>query len=111
MPLCASVWVKMLSNTLPDPITTTLCDELHARDAMGRGKYGTSVTDAGIASLKGLVNLDSLNAHSTQVSDAALATLQSLRKLKQVHFWKSRVSADGAKTLQKSLPGSSVSID
>jgi Planctomycete cytochrome C len=72
---------------------------------------GTAVTDAGIASLKGCVNLDYLAAHSTSVSDAAVETLKSFKKLKNVFLWKTRVTSTSATELQKSLPGSTVSID
>ncbi len=71
----------------------------------------TAVTDAGIASLKGLTTLDWLAAHSTSVSDASIETLKGLRKLKNVFLWKTRVSSGSAGTLQKALPGSTVSVE
>ena len=108
-PLGANITELDLSNTRITDASLAIIGTFTRLTRLSIG--GTAVTDAGIASLKGLVNLDTLNAHSTQVSDAALSTLQSLRKLKRVYFWKSRVSADGAKTLQKSLPDSMVSVD
>jgi hypothetical protein len=71
----------------------------------------TGVTDSGVASLKGLANLDWFAAHSTAVSDASVETLKGLRKLKNVFLWKTRVSPSSASTLQKALPGSTISIE
>ncbi|HEX2750859.1 MAG TPA: c-type cytochrome domain-containing protein [Verrucomicrobiales bacterium] len=71
----------------------------------------TGVTDAGIASIKKLTNIDYLAAHSTSISDASMDVLKGMRKLKNVYLWKTRVSAASAGTLQKALPGSTVSVE
>jgi hypothetical protein len=71
----------------------------------------TGIGDAGIASLKKLPNLDYLAAHSTSISDASIDVLKGMRKLKNVYLWKTRVSSTSAGTLQKALPGSTVSVD
>jgi hypothetical protein len=71
----------------------------------------TGVSDTGLASLKTLTSLDYFAAHSTGVSDAGLETLKSLRKLKNVYLWKTRVSSSSADALQKSLPGSVISVE
>jgi hypothetical protein len=71
----------------------------------------TAITDAGVASLKSLANLDYLAAHSTGLGDGSVDTLKGMKKLKSVFLWKTRVTASSAETLQKALPGSSVSIE
>jgi hypothetical protein len=71
----------------------------------------TAITDTGIASLKGAPNLDFLAAHSTSISDSSLDVLKGMKKLKSVYLWKTRVTATSASTLQKALPGSTVSVE
>jgi internalin A len=46
--------------------------------------YGTPVTDAGLAHLRELTNLQTLGLNGTQVTDAGLANLRGLTNLSEL---------------------------
>lgn len=70
----------------------------------------TKVTDAGIAQLAGLKNLEYLNIYGTKVTDAGIAKLASVKTLKKLFVWQSAVTEKGAKALEAQVPGLSVNI-
>jgi len=65
---------------------------------------GTKVTDAGLAQVAGMVNLERLHLERTGVTDAGLADLQSLAQLEYLNLYGTSVGDDGLEHL-KSLPG------
>jgi YHS domain-containing protein len=64
----------------------------------------TAVTDAGLAQLKGLADLRYLNLYGTKVTDAGLASLKGLSKLQSLYLWQTAVTDAGEKDLQAALP-------
>ncbi|HEY1066558.1 MAG TPA: hypothetical protein VGE52_10630, partial [Pirellulales bacterium] len=61
----------------------------------------TTITDAGLAELTGLVNLERLELWHTSVTDAGLASLVKLPKLKTLVLEDIRITDAGLKTLAK----------
>jgi Planctomycete cytochrome C/Leucine rich repeat len=65
---------------------------------------GTSVTDAALEHIKGLASLQSLNLVGTKVTDAALPLLKGLKNLKTVYLADTQVSSRMLEQAQKGLP-------
>jgi len=65
----------------------------------------TAVGDAGVARLSGADNLEYLNLYGTKVSDAGLKHLQGLKNLKKVFAWQTQVTQAGAESLRKAKEG------
>lgn len=70
----------------------------------------TAVTDAGLAQLTGLAKLEYLNIYGSKVTDAGIAKLASNKALKKLYVWQTGVTADGAKKLQAAVPGLVVNV-
>ncbi len=70
----------------------------------------TAVTDAGIAQLAGLAKLEYLNLYGTKVTDAGLAKLATAKSLKKVFVWQTAVTKDAAKKLEAAIPGLVVNV-
>ena len=69
---------------------------------------GTNVTDGGVASLAPLKKLTALNLSGTDISDDGLSAIAQLPGLQVVNLALTAVSAAGAKQLQASLPGATI---
>lgn len=65
----------------------------------------TGVGDGALAHLKGLIELRYLNLYGTQVGDAGLKSLTGLKNLKNLYLWLAKVTDAGAADLKKALPG------
>lgn len=61
---------------------------------------GTAVTDAGVAALASLQQLTTLNLNRTRVTDVALFTLRRLKSLQKIYLWDTAVTAEGVTGLQ-----------
>jgi hypothetical protein len=105
-----------------------LSHQLYQREGRTNIYLGPALTDAGLASLKGLKNLEVLSVDGaeitdagleallemprlevldlskTKVSDAGLETLKRIKKLRFVRLDGSRVTCQGAQALQEALP-------
>ncbi|WP_020597383.1 leucine-rich repeat domain-containing protein [Spirosoma panaciterrae] len=64
----------------------------------------TKITDAGLKQLKNLPNLEYLNLYGTHVTDAGLTELTSLKNLKTVYLWQTKVTDQGVANLKKAMP-------
>jgi hypothetical protein len=62
--------------------------------------YGTNITDAGLAHLAGLSDLQTLNLNDTEVGDAGLEQLRGLPHLKELSVFHTRVTDAGLEHLQ-----------
>ncbi len=60
----------------------------------------TKITDAGLKHVKGLVQLQSLNLQVTKVADAGLEHLKGLTKLQVLNLWRTQVTDTGLVHLQ-----------
>ena len=70
----------------------------------------TAVTDAGIAQLAGLAHLEYLNLYGTKVTDAGIAKLSGIKSLRKIFLWQTGVTKEGAKKLEAAIPGLVVNI-
>lgn len=64
----------------------------------------TSITDAGLKQLRGLANLEYLNLYGTAITDAGLVDLASLKSLKTIYLWQTKLTEKGLANLKKALP-------
>ncbi len=67
-------------------------------------RTGFAVTDAGLAHLGGLSDLQLLSLDDTRVTDAGLAHLKGLSSLKWLKLTRTKVTDSGVAELRKSLP-------
>jgi len=88
-----------------------LLDRLHDRGLIERERpadnrrvVNVGITDAGLAHIKGLVNLEYLNLYNTKVGDAGIENLKGMTNLMALYLWQSKVSDEGAATLKNALP-------
>lgn len=70
----------------------------------------TDITDAAVAALAELKYLNYLNLHSTKVTDAAVESLKPVVSLQKLYVWQTPVSYDAAKALEKAIPGLEVNL-
>ena len=68
----------------------------------------TGISDAGLDHLKGLASLEYLNLYNTKVTDAGLAKLAGLGKLKALYLWQSGVTKAGVAALKAKLPNAHI---
>jgi hypothetical protein len=68
----------------------------------------TGIGDAGLDHLKGLASLEYLNLYGTKVTDAGIAKLAGLSKLKALYLWQSGVTKAGVAALKAKLPGTHI---
>jgi hypothetical protein len=68
----------------------------------------TKITDAGLATLQGLSRLRNLGLRGNNLTDAALPILKSLRSLSYLDLKETQISESGAEELPKALPQCSV---
>ena len=66
--------------------------------------YNTRMTDAGMADLKGLTNLQQLNLDGTQVTDAGLVHLKGMPQLQFLGLPNTKLTNAGIVELQQALP-------
>ncbi len=59
----------------------------------------TPITDAGLDHLQGLENLEYLNLFNTAVTDAGLEKLAGLKKLTRLYAWETKATKEGAEKL------------
>ena len=69
---------------------------------------GTKVTDAGLADLRGLSNLQSLDLKETRVTDAGLVHLKGLSNLQSLDLNGTKVTYAGVERLRRALPKCSI---
>ncbi len=61
----------------------------------------TAITDAGLDALKDLPKLEYLNLFNTQITDAGLAKLASLKGLKRLYAWQTKATKEAAQKLHE----------
>ena len=75
-----------------------------------RLENNTTFTDAGIAQLKGLKHLSSLNLYGTAISDEALTAIQEMSGLKKLFLWQTEVSKEAVEALQNARPDMDIDV-
>ena len=69
----------------------------------------TTISDAGLASLKGLSKLEKLDLWKTKITDAGLAHLKALKALRKLELVGTEVKDAGVEDLCRALPELKVS--
>lgn len=69
---------------------------------------GRDVTDAGVAALRGMTNIEELDLTDARVTDGAINDLAALSGLKKVVLKGTQVSNSGIARLQRALPGCTI---
>jgi hypothetical protein len=64
----------------------------------------TAITDAGLDALKACENLEYVNVFNTAVTDAGLEKLTPLKKLKRLYAWQTKATKEGAEKLHAQIP-------
>ncbi|MVM30643.1 ribonuclease inhibitor [Spirosoma sp. HMF4905] len=95
------VWLKLGDTEISD---ATLAQVARLKNLQKLHLEQTKVTDAGLKQLKGLDYLEYLNLYGTAVTDAGLAELTNLKSLKTVYLWQTKVTEQGIANLKKNMP-------
>jgi hypothetical protein len=82
----------------------TLARVAQRSDVVAVWVAGTNITDAGLASLKGLKSLERLEIADTSVTDAGLQQLEALASLRELNVGGTKVTKAGIERLQQALP-------
>lgn len=101
------VWVDLARSQVSDAGLATLA-KLSNLERLHL--ENTKIGDAGIAQLAGLAKLEYLNLYGTKVSDAGLAKLEGNKALKKLFVWQTAATQAGAKALEAKVPGLVVNI-
>jgi hypothetical protein len=70
----------------------------------------SSITDAALASLAGLSNLQYLNLYGTAITDEGLKHIAGLKQLRRLYLWQTKASYDPAMALEQDIPGLIVNL-
>ncbi|GAB3966237.1 ribonuclease inhibitor [Spirosoma terrae] len=95
------VWLKLGDTEISD---ASLAAVAKLKNLQKLHLERTGVTDAGLKQLKGLTNLEYLNLYGTAVTDAGLAELAGIKSLKKVYLWQTKATAQGIDNLKKAMP-------
>ncbi|WP_138994912.1 c-type cytochrome domain-containing protein [Larkinella sp. C7] len=101
------VWLKLGDTEISD---ATLAQVAQLKNLQKLHLEQTKVTDAGLKSLKNLPYLEYLNLYGTAVTDAGLAELAGIKNLKTVYLWQTKVTDAGVAELKKALPGLEINM-
>ena len=103
----AVVWVDLARSQITDAGLATLA-KLSNLERLHL--ENTKVTDAGVAQLAGIKTLEYLNLYGTKVTDAGIAKLASATGMKKLFVWQTAVTQAGAKALEAKIPGLVVNV-
>lgn len=95
------VWLKLGDTQISD---ATLAQVGKLKNLQKLHLDQTKITDAGLKQLRPLANLEYLNLYGTGVTDAGLAELQNLKSLKTVYLWQTKTTEAGIANLKKAMP-------
>lgn len=95
------VWLKLGDTEVSD---ATLAQVSQLKNLQKLHLEQTNVTDAGLKNLKNLPYLEYLNLYGTAVTDAGLKELAGIKNLKTVYLWQTKVTDAGVAELKKAMP-------
>ncbi|MGA0559425.1 c-type cytochrome domain-containing protein [Larkinella sp. VNQ87] len=101
------VWLKLGDTEVSD---ATLAQVAQLKNLQKLHLEQTKVTDNGLKNLKNLPYLEYLNLYGTGVTDAGLKELAGMKNLKTVYLWQTKVTDEGVAELKKALPNLEVNM-
>jgi hypothetical protein len=101
------VWVDLARSQVTDAGVATLAKLANLERLH---LENTKVTDAGIAKLGALAKLEYLNLYGTKTTDAGISKLSSAKGLKKLFAWQTGVTKAGATALEGQIPGLKVNV-
>ncbi|GAA4467809.1 ribonuclease inhibitor [Nibrella saemangeumensis] len=101
------VWLKLGDTEITD---ATLAQVAKLKNLQKLHLEQTKVTDAGLKNLKALPYLEYINLYGTQVTDAGLRELAGLKNLRTIYLWQTKVTDAGVAELKKAHPGVDVNM-
>ncbi|RRB04096.1 c-type cytochrome domain-containing protein [Larkinella rosea] len=101
------VWLKLGDTEVSD---ATLAQVAQLKNLQKLHLEQTKVTDAGLKNLKNLPYLEYLNLYGTEVTDAGLKELAGIKNLKTVYLWQTKVTEAGVAELKKALPNLEINM-
>jgi hypothetical protein len=96
------VWLKLGDTEITD---AALAQIAKLKNLQKLHLEQTKITDAGLKQLVGLPYLEYLNLYGTKITDAGIRQLASMKKLKTVYIWQTGISEQGVAELKKAMPG------
>ncbi|MFD1142263.1 c-type cytochrome domain-containing protein [Larkinella insperata] len=101
------VWLKLGDTEISD---ATLAQVAQLKNLQKLHLEQTKVTDAGLKNLKSLPYLEYLNLYGTAVTDAGLKELAGMKNLKTVYLWQTKVTDAGVAELKRTMPNLEVNM-
>lgn len=95
------VWLKLSDTQITDAALASIAK---LKNLQKLHLERTAITDAGLKKLTGLTYLEYLNLYGTAITDAGLTSLSDLKALRSVYVWQTKVTESGITTLKKALP-------
>ena len=95
------VWLKLGDTEITD---ATLAQVSKLKNLQKLHLEQTRITDAGLKQLKDLPYLEYLNLYGTAITDAGLKQLAGMKSLKTVYFWQTKVTEQQVAELKKTMP-------
>lgn len=95
------VWLKLSDTQITDAAMATVAK---LKNLQKLHVERTALTDAGLRQLTGLKYLEYLNLYGTQITDAGLASLADLKSLLKVYVWQTKTTEAGIAKLRQALP-------
>ncbi len=96
-----TVWLDLSGTSVTDAGLATLA---RFKNLTRLHLNQTAIGDAGLAHLSALQQLEYLNLYGTGVTDAGLSALTDLRKLRTLYVWQTKVTDAGVSRLRAALP-------
>ncbi|MEZ0486130.1 c-type cytochrome domain-containing protein [Fibrella aquatica] len=95
------VWLKLGDTQITDAAMASIAK---LKNLQKLHLERTQITDAGLKKLTGLMYLEYLNLYGTAITDAGLTSLSDLKALRSVYVWQTKVTESGIAALKKALP-------
>lgn len=95
------VWLKLNDTRITDAAVASIAK---LKNLQKLHLERTAITDSGLKKLTGLPYLEYLNLYGTAITDVGLTSLGHLKALRSVYVWQTRVTESGITTLKRALP-------
>ncbi|ARK10313.1 c-type cytochrome domain-containing protein [Fibrella sp. ES10-3-2-2] len=95
------VWLKLGDTQITDAAIASIA---RLKNLQKLHLERTRITDVGLQKLTSLTYLEYLNLYGTAMTDAGLISLAALKALRSVYVWQTKVTESGITALKKALP-------